>query len=367
MLIPFVALFCWFTVVSVYQLHRTLYKGYLYTHFNVGILTVEIFTFLVFPYGYLSGSESRHINYCGEFSPIFSPDHSLSIYVLMALVLMSYFFCNYRKRLAAPILEIALNCLLIMGIILVVLIRVDDFAGEVLQEILIDSLFALPIVLFLILVLIKNHRLAVAEISNMPSGKPWNRWANNMLRAAPLHKYPILLLLCLPVLILIALSLLLFGQKPDSLIRAFTDTYQERFSMLKAPCIDPPPQGGHYLCTVAAKGHSNFVKPIRPGIRRGTVVSCNRQLLISNAFEELVERRTPWLHRPIRKIYDRIGSGIRKHYWILNNPWISDLIYVLMKPLEWIFLLILYTFCRKPENWIHRQYMLPVERPYISA
>jgi hypothetical protein len=40
---------------------------------------------------------------------------------------------------------------------------------------------------------------------------------------------------------------------------------------------------GHYLCTVSAKGHKKLVKPIRAGIRRGSRISVNHQLLIANA------------------------------------------------------------------------------------
>ena len=44
--------------------------------------------------------------------------------------------------------------------------------------------------------------------------------------------------------------------------------------------------GGHYLCSVAAKGHTQIVKPERFGVRNGGRIICNRQLLISNAFED---------------------------------------------------------------------------------
>ena len=37
-----------------------------------------------------------------------------------------------------------------------------------------------------------------------------------------------------------------------------------------------------------------------------------------------------------------------------------DIIYYLMKPLEWLFLLVLYLVDRKPENRIALQYIPPV-------
>ena len=52
----------------------------------------------------------------------------------------------------------------------------------------------------------------------------------------------------------------------------------------------------------------------------------------------------------IRRNYNRVGNLIHRHYHVLDRKWISDLIYVAMKPLEWSFLLVLYTFDRAPES-----------------
>ena len=46
-----------------------------------------------------------------------------------------------------------------------------------------------------------------------------------------------------------------------------------------------------------------------------------------------------------------------QYYSIFNNKYISDLIYIGMKPLELLFLLTLYTFDKKPENRIAKQYL----------
>jgi hypothetical protein len=108
---------------------------------------------------------------------------------------------------------------------------------------------------------------------------------------------------------------------------------------------------------VAAKGHKKIVKPLRFGIRNGGKIICNRQLLISNAFEDLMQEKFPSLHKVIRKHYNKVGHFIHQHYNIFNIKIISDFIYLVMKPFEWFFLLILYTFDTKPENRIAKQYI----------
>ena len=158
--------------------------------------------------------------------------------------------------------------------------------------------------------------------------------------------------LCVPLLIITIAVLLLFGQQPDSIVKQFTETAEWTLSQKI-----PPPRldyDAHYLCTVAACGDEKVVKPIRAGKRRGRLIVVNRQLLVANAFEDLIAERAPRLHKVIRKTYDKIGLPISKH---INTKARSNAVYFIMKPLEWLFLLVLYTFDTKPENRIHRQYL----------
>lgn len=159
------------------------------------------------------------------------------------------------------------------------------------------------------------------------------------------------LLAVLPLLGALIMILVLFGQQPDAAIRAWTETADWTFSQQ----IPPPnlPYDGHYLCTVAAGGHKRVVKPIRSGIRHGHTVIVNRQLCIANAFEQLLEERTPRFHRFVRKNYDRYGLPIAK---LIRTKLAADVVYLLMKPAEWIFLAVLYLFDRNPENRIALQY-----------
>ena len=162
-------------------------------------------------------------------------------------------------------------------------------------------------------------------------------------------------LLALPTLALVVLILMLFGQQPDSMIKAWTNTADWAFSQKIPPqnlIIDE-----HYLCTVAAGGHEKVVKPQRMGVRHGHPVVVNRQLCIANAFEQVLEEKTPRFHRFLRRNYDRYGYPFAKH---IKKKWAMDVIYYLMKPLEWLFLLVLYLVDRQPENRIALQYIPPV-------
>ncbi|MBI3883044.1 MAG: hypothetical protein HY305_02195, partial [Sphingobacteriales bacterium] len=112
--------------------------------------------------------------------------------------------------------------------------------------------------------------------------------------------------------------------------------------------------------------HSAIVKPQRLGIRLGNPIICNRQLLISNAFEDLLQEKLPVSHKIIRKNYDKVGDCVHRYYNIFNNKFVADFVYVIMKPLEWIFLLTLYTFDKNPENRIAKQYVSYQDRKSID-
>ena len=158
-------------------------------------------------------------------------------------------------------------------------------------------------------------------------------------------------IITLPLLGVIIMILILLGQKPNSIIKAWTETADWTFSQ------KVPPQSiyydEHYLCTVAAGGHKEVVKPIREGKRHGHKVLVNRQLCIANAFEQILEERLPKIHKIIRNFYDKYGYPIATK---IKSPYTADVIYFLMKPLEWIFLIVLYLFDTKPEDRIAIQY-----------
>lgn len=155
-----------------------------------------------------------------------------------------------------------------------------------------------------------------------------------------------------PLLGIVLCFLILFGQKPDYLIKAWTETADWRLSQKTGP--PNLHMDEHYLCTVAAGGHDKIVKPIRMGERHGHRVVVNRQLCIANAFEQILEERTPRFHKYVRHIYDTYGFPIAK---LIRTKVAADIVYLLMKPLEWIFLIVLYLCDTKPENRIAVQYL----------
>ncbi|MFJ7935263.1 DUF6688 family protein [Sporosarcina sp. NPDC096371] len=168
------------------------------------------------------------------------------------------------------------------------------------------------------------------------------------------QRIPVLaMLFVFPVIVVVQFVLVLWGQRPDSFIQVFLDTSSYNYSKIPAPPPEMIQGDGHYLCTVSAMGHKRLVKPVRSGIRHGERIVVNRQLLIANAFENILEEYTPNLHKRIRRFYDTYGYPISKH---IRTKGSADLVYLLMKPLEWLFLLVLYTVDTKPENRIHVQY-----------
>ena len=167
---------------------------------------------------------------------------------------------------------------------------------------------------------------------------------------------PLLFFLLIPFIATQQAVLVLFGQEPDSFIKAFAETCTFTFSQFPPP---PNPGTGHYLCTIASRGSEELVKPLRKGWRGGREIDVNRQLLVSNAFEEWLEEHSPIFHTYLRGFYNRVGQPLNE---MVQSPRISNVVFVLMKPLEWFFLFWLYLVDEKPENRIHRQYLPPQKK-----
>lgn len=160
-------------------------------------------------------------------------------------------------------------------------------------------------------------------------------------------------LLCvIPLIGIMMLILLLFGQAPDAAIKAFTETSDFTLSTKVAP--QNIQRDEHYLCTVAAGGHRRIVKPLRKGRRHGHEVIVNRQLQVANAFEEVLIDYTPGFHKVVRHIYDTYGFPIAR---LIKKQWVADVVYLIMKPLEILFLCVLYASCVHPEDRIAMQYI----------
>jgi len=321
---------------------------------------VEVFILVLLPFFIMSIMDIGVKNDCCSDSAVFSPNHRVTIYFLIGLCLFAYFYLSYRTGLTTPIIEIILNSTVLMGIVLNVFIAIqlDDFVLWFFGNV--------PIIILFLYVLVKNHQLWKSNTENDK-----NSYINKIelicykvLNWKLFQKVPLLFIISLPLLIIIISFLMLFGQRPDSFILAFTDTYKHGLSQLNCSKVVCP--DGHFLCTIAASGHTNLVKPVRKGIRHGYLIKVNRQLLVSNAFEDLLQEKVPLVHRQIRHVYNVVGGNFAKVYVLLSNKWASDIIYVLMKPLEWISLISLYLFDRHPENRIAKQYLYPEHRKVVD-
>ncbi len=331
-------------------------KSYLPT---VYLRISEFFVMIAAPVFYLWVMNGETNDCCGD-SAFFSPDHRLTMWVLIVLSVIAYFYSSFRKAIAPPIVEVVVNALLLICIVLNVFVAIH------VEEGVLYGLGNIPIILYSIIALVKNQQLFVESNSDTIPANPFEMFAWRILRLNPLLKFPIIFILCLPVLVLLTAILMLVGQKPDSIVRAFTDTYKHGLSQWDYKC-DNVVCGGHYLCSVAANGHKMIVKPQRYGVRAGGTIICNRQLLVSNAFEELLQEQLPLVHKIIRKNYDIVGDMVHRHYHFFNIKLVSDIVYVLMKPLEWFFLTYLYTFDKKPENRIAKQYISNAERQVLNG
>ena len=289
----------------------------------------------------LVNSQKHALIWSGAYPTFFT----LAALTLLALIIYSYWDANSLSPLA--------NVFCISGILGgVVLLLVFD---NQLQVASFHTFFLLIYSIYLLWVRIKEWQEDRTEISYENRLLQWLHQLLNRSRNWPW----LAVLVALPTLALVVLVLMLFGQQPDSMIKAWTNTADWAFSQ------KIPPQNlimdEHYLCTVAAGGHENVVKPQRMGVRHGHPVVVNRQLCIANAFEQVLEEKTPRFHRFLRRNYDRYGYPFAKH---IKKKWAMDLIYYLMKPLEWLFLLVLYLVDRKPENRIAMQYIKPIPEDF---
>ena len=289
----------------------------------------------------LINSQKHALIWSGAYPTFFT----FAALTLLALIIYSYRDANSLSPLA--------NIFCISGILGgVVLLLVFD---NQLQVASFHTFFLLIYSIHLLWVRIREWQEDRTEISYENRLFQWLHQLLNKSRNWPW----LAVLVALPTLALVVLVLMLFGQQPDSMIKAWTNTADWAFSQ------KIPPQNlimdEHYLCTVAAGGHEKVVKPQRMGVRHGHPVVVNRQLCIANAFEQVLEEKTPRFHRFLRCNYDRYGYPFAKH---IKKKWAMDLIYYLMKPLEWIFLLVLYLVDRKPENRIAMQYIKPIPEDF---
>lgn len=294
-----------------------------------------------------------------------NPDYMLTFAVMCVMFAIGYLvwaFTSGQKR--PPLLTVLCFSAMYVGVIESILFTIHImgmnytyencvknycFTSELLYTLLI------PLNMLLILVRVLLHSVKTHETDPDRSSKvESNAFLSACNRILNNAKYwPLLaLLFMIPLLGILTMILALFGQAPDAAIKAFSETANYTFS------TKIPPQNvfydEHYLCTVAAGGHRRVVKPIRMGRRHGHDVVVNRQLMVANAFEQILEEKTPTFHKHVRGFYDRYGFPIAR---LIKSKYVADIIWFIMKPLEWFFLFVIYLVDEYPEDRIARQYL----------
>ncbi len=281
---------------------------------------------------------------CGE-PAILQTQKSVGFMFWYAFALLCFGISYAALGKRPPLVELMIPTGLIIGLVLPLLIAYHIGLMNPLSWI-----GSYPVALLYARQLWRNQKRLKLALEHLPQTVSKIQRLYHAIERQYWLKIPVVMALALPIVALITALLYLFGQAPDDLIRAFRETCSYELSQKEycGECVD-----GHYLCTVAAYGSPNLVKPLGKGYRHGKIIIVNRQLLASNAFEELLEQNTPRLHRWLRHNYDRYGLSMAK---TLHKVGFSNWVYLLMKPLEWSFILILYLFTTDPENRIHQQY-----------
>lgn len=294
-----------------------------------------------------------------------SHQYSLTFLVLLFMFVLGIIILMVTEQSKRPPLVTVVGiAMMYIGVIEAILFTIQIFGMHLVKEneafdfmFEPDLLFTLLVPFNMILITIriilnevKSYKVDENRKSKIDS-VPFLGWCNRILNNSV--TWPIVaFIMMIPVLGIIIAILTLFGQAPDAAIKAFTETANYTFS------AKIPPQNvfydEHYLCTVAAGGHERVVKPIRMGKRHGHDVVVNRQLCVANAFEQILEEKTPGFHRKLRAFYDRYGFPIAR---IIKTKIIADIIWFIMKPLEWFFLLVIYAIDVNPEDRIASQYL----------
>lgn len=284
-------------------------------------------------------------------TPIATGSYASVVFLLVVFLLaFSVLRISSVNRLP-PLVTVLCISVLYLGLIFVVVWTVQIFKMETILDVflLLPSFVLIFIAARIIALKIKEFEPDQARMSKI-DGVPILHKLNEFLMDAKTWPY-MAFLLTLPLLAIFLVILVLFGQAPNSFIKAFTETSEWNLSQKISP--QNLYYDEHYLCTVAAGGHRRLVRPLRKGVRHGNMVVVNRQLLIANAFEQILEEKIPVIHKVIRGIYDRYGFPLAR---LIKSKWMADAIWLAMKPLEWGFLMTIYLCDRYPEDRIAIQY-----------
>jgi len=100
-----------------------------------------------------------------------------------------------------------------------------------------------------------------------------------------------------------------------------------------------------FIVTAATQGHPAIVGSFTPPDNQ-VLHAINQQLLTFWKFEDVWKCNYPKSHKVFRRSYNNWGYRAAR---LITNPWIADLIYILLKPIEWM-VLVLLLISRHREN-----------------
>lgn len=162
--------------------------------FRWGALLLEVVVLVLPPLllSFADAGDSR-----GNYTIIY-PLYRPVVYTLILLCLAAYFYAMWRKKLAAPLLEVLIHCTLLLGVVLNILIALRMRSPDTL------FLINLPAALLLILALVRNHRLLLYTLEDVdvlePAPRGWpSRVCSQLLRMRPVERIAVLIALSLPV------------------------------------------------------------------------------------------------------------------------------------------------------------------------
>jgi len=287
----------------------------------------------------------------GGYTP-FASKHLLTLIVFFGLSIGSILLLWLKENHLPPLILVLALVFVLIGVFISFAIIMQT--SENTKNYGLEAFFFLLPIMYIAVAGILSYKVIVNE-GKLAVSKIYNNSLLNYLNVQMSKAYlqPVwVVVLLFPVFVGVVAILLLFGQDYNSINKVFTETTTWHFSQqTHPPFLD---HRGHYLCTIAVCGDPKVVKPLRLGKRHGHEIVVNRQLLIANAFEELIQESTPKFHSIIRALYDKYGYPLSRKITTAKS---SNLTYRLMKPLEYFFLLVLYLCIYRPEVKINKQYV----------
>ncbi|MBQ8297063.1 MAG: hypothetical protein IJX77_04700 [Ruminococcus sp.] len=283
--------------------------------------------------------------------PLHSEYGNIIIWILIFAVIALLVLCIFKPEKLSPIISAVSIALTIMGIAVFAFILIQLAANFNAFHMLVYFYF-----FNIIMIAVRRIRFHITEHVRLINERKTvfrfgiaNKLYKIMSKVSGMTAFSFLLIF--PIAAVFEIIFILLGQGPDGFIKAFTMTADWTFSTQTPP--PPIEYEGHYLCTVAAGGHEKVVKPVRFGRRLRSRIVVNRQLLAANAFEDLIKEKLPRFHCAVRRFYDKYGYPVSRH---ITTPLRADIVYILMKPIEFIFVFVLYLCDNHPENRIAVQY-----------